>query len=124
MGMLSLGQTAFSQPQPATPDDYAYLARLHVRPSVINCVAELDSWIRSAARYDMFLAPDRHVLKAKVEAGARSFTASASHTVESTVTLRAFARLRPKSGWVPVIAKCAFWHQHVVGVSVQSYDDR
>lgn len=115
--------TAFSQSQTDVPDDYAYLTRLHVRPAVINCIAELDRWIRTTSRYDMFLAPDRRVLKANVDDGNDMFSGnSGAQPVESTVTMRAFARARSKQSWIPVVAKCGIWHEHVVGVSLQKYE--
>ncbi|MEM5438835.1 BspC domain-containing protein [Paraburkholderia diazotrophica] len=117
--------TAFSQSpsQADVPDDYAYLTRLHVRPAVINCIAELDRWIRTTSRYDMFLAPDRRVLKARVDGGSGIFSGNnGAQPVESTVTMRAFARVRSKQSWIPVVAKCGIWHEHVVGVSLQKYE--
>ena len=112
--------SAFSQTEADVPDDYAYLTRLHVRPAVIGCIAEFDRWIRTTSRYDMFLAPDRRVLKAKVEAGSGMFAGSnGSQQVESTVSMRAFARVRNRQAWIPVVAKCGLWRQHVVGVSLQ-----
>ncbi|SDJ43701.1 hypothetical protein SAMN04487926_15038 [Paraburkholderia steynii] len=115
--------SAFSQSQTDVPDDYAYLTRLHVRPTVINCIAELDRWIRTTSRYDMFLAPDRRVLKAKVNEDGGLFSGSnGSQQVESTVSMRAFARVRSRQSWMPVIAQCGVWHEHVVGVSLQQVD--
>ncbi|SIT37345.1 conserved exported hypothetical protein [Paraburkholderia piptadeniae] len=119
--------TAFSQSQPQTdvPDDYAYLTRLHVRPAVINCIAELDRRIRTTSRYDMFLAPDRRVLKAGIDGGSGIFSGNnGAQSVESTVTMRAFARVRSKQSWIPVVAKCGIWREHVVGVSLQKYEGR
>jgi hypothetical protein len=115
--------SAFSQSQADVPDDYAYLTRLHVRPSVINCIAEFDRWIRTTSRYDMFLAPDRRVLKANIDEGSGMFAGSnGAQPVEQTVTMRAFARLRNKQSWIPVVAKCGIWREHVVGVSMQQYE--
>ncbi|MBP0590905.1 hypothetical protein J8I87_14525 [Paraburkholderia sp. LEh10] len=117
--------SAFSQSQADVPDDYAYLARLHVRPAVINCIAELDNWIRTTSRYDMFLAPDRRALKAKVDENDGLFSGNKGpQQVESTVTMRAFARVRSKQSWIPVVAKCGIWREHVVGVSMQQYEGR
>jgi hypothetical protein len=114
---------AYSQSAPDEtdiPEDYAYLARLHVRPTVINCIAELDQWIHSTSRYDMFLAPDRRVLNAKVDENGGMFSnAQGSQPVESTVTMRAFARLRSKESWIPVVAQCGIWREHVVGVTLK-----
>ncbi|MEP9325150.1 hypothetical protein PPMP20_18735 [Paraburkholderia phymatum] len=107
------------------PDDYAYLARLHVRPSVINCIAEIDRWIRTTSRYDMFLAPDRRVLKAKVDQSTGLFAGNnGSQPVESTVSMRAFAHVRGRQSWIPVVAKCGVWRDHVVGVSLQQIEGR
>ncbi|CAD6507063.1 BspC domain-containing protein [Paraburkholderia sabiae] len=117
--------SAFSQTGADVPDDYAYLSRLHVRPAVINCIAELDRWIRTTSRYDMFLAPDRRVLKAKVEQGTGMFAGNnGSQPVESTVSMRAFARVHARQAWIPVIAKCGIWREHVVGVSLQQIESR
>jgi hypothetical protein len=117
--------SAFSQTEADVPDDYAYLARLHVRPAVIGCIAELDRGIRTTSRYDMFLAPDRRVLKAKVDDSADLFAGSnGSQQVESTVSMRAFARVRNRQAWIPVVAKCGVWREHVVGVSLQQIDSR
>ncbi|MEX3935301.1 hypothetical protein AB4Y32_26490 [Paraburkholderia phymatum] len=125
LGLIWFCSTAFSQSQPQTdvPDDYAYLTRLHVRSAVINCIAELDRWVRTTSRYDMFLAPDRRVLKANVDGGSGIFSGSnGAQSVESTVTMRAFARLRSKQSWIPVVAKCGIWREHVVGVSLRKYE--
>jgi len=117
---------AYSQSTPDAadiPDDYAYLARLHVRPTVINCIAELDRWIHSTSRYDMFLAPDRRVLNAKVDTTGGLFASKqGSQPVESTVTMRAFARLRSKDAWIPVVAQCGIWREHVVGVTLKQIE--
>jgi hypothetical protein len=117
--------SAFSQTEADVPDDYAYLARLHVRPAVINCIAELDRWIRTTSRYDMFLAPDRRVLNAKVDNDGGLFAGSnGSQPVESTVSMRAFARVHTRQAWIPVVAKCGIWREHVVGVSLQQIESR
>ncbi|MBN3753783.1 hypothetical protein G3N95_12600 [Paraburkholderia sp. Tr-20389] len=117
--------SAFSQTEADVPDDYAYLARLHVRPSVINCIAEIDRWIRTTSRYDMFLAPDRRVLKANVDEGTGLFAGNnGSQQVESTVSMRAFAHVRGRQSWIPVVAKCGVWREHVVGVSLQQIEGR
>jgi len=127
LGIVTLAwfcTSAFSQSQADVPDDYAYLARLHVRPAVINCIAELDRWIHTTSRYDMFLAPDRRVLNARVnEAGGLFDGSNGSQTVESTVSMRAFARVRNRQSWIPVVAQCGVWHEHVVGVSLQQIDN-
>jgi hypothetical protein len=119
---------AYSQSAPDNsdiPEDYAYLARLHVRPTVINCIAELDRWIHGTSRYDMFLAPDRRVLNAKVDESGGMFTnAQGPQPVESTVTMRAFARLRTKESWIPVVAQCGIWREHVVGVTLKQIEKR
>ena len=89
----------------------------------IGHIAELDRWIRTTSRYDMFLAPDRRVLNARVDDGSGLFSGSnGSQPVESTVTMRAFARLHGKQMWIPVIAKCGIWRERVVGVSLQKYE--
>jgi hypothetical protein len=36
--------------------------------------------------------------------------------------MRAFVRLHSKQMWIPVIAKCGIWREHVVGVSLQKYE--
>ncbi|WP_109483575.1 hypothetical protein [Paraburkholderia sp. C35] len=114
-----------SPSQPDVPDDYAYLSRLHVRPAVINCIAELDRWIRTTSRYDMFLAPDRRVLNAKVDDSDGMFSGSnGAQQVESTVSMRAFAHVRNRQSWIPVVAQCGLWREHVVGVSLEQVDSR
>lgn len=71
----------------------------------------------------MFLAPDRRVLRAKVDDGSGIFSGdNGSQTVESTVTMRAFAHVRDKQKWLPVVAKCGISHEQVVGVSMQKYE--
>ncbi|MBY4868577.1 hypothetical protein DIE14_33980 [Burkholderia sp. Bp9017] len=107
------------------PEDYRYLARMNVRPIVIDCVAEIDRWIRTSAKYDMFLAPDVRLLRAKV----RAFRGMEDHSnseplVDSTVTVRASARLRPRGAWLPVTAKCKIWRAHVVSVMLKPSDLR
>ncbi|MPV66904.1 BspC domain-containing protein [Burkholderia sp. BE17] len=102
------------------PEDYLYLARMNVRPIVIHCVAEIDRWIRTSAKYDMFLAPDVRLLRAKVRAFRGTEGQSNSEPlVDSTVTVRASARLRPRGAWIPVTAKCKVWRAHVVSVMLK-----
>ncbi|WP_244108721.1 BspC domain-containing protein [Burkholderia anthina] len=117
--MLLFVHVARSNADDSIPEDYRYLARINVRPVVINCVAEIDRWIRTSAKYDMFLAPDVRLLRAKV----RAFRGMEDHAnteplVDSTVTVRASARLRPRGAWVPVIARCKVWRTHVVSVAL------
>lgn len=117
---LLFAYVARSVADDAIPDDYRYLARINVRPVVINCVAEIDRWIRTSARYDMFLAPDVRLLRAKVRAfRGIDGVAGSGPRVDSTVTVRASARVRPRGAWLPVTAKCKIWHTHVVGVMIQ-----
>lgn len=118
--MLLFAYAARSSADAAIPDDYRYLARINVRPVVINCVAGIDRWIRTSAKYDMFLAPDVRLLRAKVRAlrGLEDRSGSGP-LVDSTVTVRASARLRPRGAWIPVAAKCGIWRSHVVGVAMK-----
>ncbi|MCA8024830.1 BspC domain-containing protein [Burkholderia cepacia] len=115
--LLLFASVARLRAEDAIPEDYRYLASINVRPVVINCVAEIDRWIRTSAKYDMFLAPDVRLLRAKVRAFSRIEDRSGSGPlVDSTVTVRASARLRSRSAWVPVAAKCEIWRSHVVGI--------
>jgi hypothetical protein len=125
-GLVWFCTSALSQTEADVPDDYAYLTRLHVRPAVINCIAELDRWIHTTSRYVMFLAPDRRVLNARVDNDSDTFAGSngSPQAVESTVSMRAFARVRNKQSWIPVVAKCGIWREHVVGVSLQQVEGR
>ncbi|HTH59802.1 MAG TPA: hypothetical protein VL689_06550 [Paraburkholderia sp.] len=169
-GALLILQTASSRAQDAIPEDYAYLTHINVRPAVINCIAEIDRWIRTATRYDTFLAPDVRLLKAKIRdvdssapaSAAQSATQSAAQNptqgtaqnltqnptqgtvpgftpgtaqsvarndpqlaapqVDSTVTIHGSARTRKHNhAWVPAIAKCGFWHSHVVSVTLEPF---
>ncbi|WP_244135752.1 MULTISPECIES: BspC domain-containing protein [Burkholderia] len=102
------------------PQDYRYLARMHVRPVVIHCVAEIDRWIRTSAKYDMFLAPDVRLQRAEVRAFRGMEDQSSNEPLaDSTVTVRASARLRPRGAWIPVTAKCKVWRTHVVSVMLK-----
>lgn len=180
-GALLILQTASSRAQDAIPEDYAYLTHINVRPAVINCIAEIDRWIRTATRYDTFLAPDVRLLKAKIRdvdstapasAAQGSVTQSAAQSptqgtgtqataqspaqnaaasvpqsvaqnnpqpgalqpaapdpatsqVDSTVTIHGSARTRRhNNAWVPAIAKCGFWHSHVVSVTLEPFAPR
>jgi hypothetical protein len=77
-GAFLILQAASSHAQDAIPEDYAYLTRINVRPAVISCIAEIDRWIRTATRYDTFLAPDARLLKAKIRDVDSSAPASAA----------------------------------------------
>ncbi|GAB7522109.1 hypothetical protein PBS_10930 [Paraburkholderia sp. 2C] len=162
-GLLLILQAASSRAQDAQdaiPEDYAYLTHINVRPAVINCIAEIDRWIRTAARYDTFLAPDVRLLKAKVRDVDSSAPASAAQDaapstaqrptlstaqsvaenatqrvaqgalqpatpqVDSTVTIHGSARTRKHNAWVPAIARCGFWHSHVVSVTLEPFAPR
>ena len=118
--MLLFAYAARSSADDTIPEDYRYLARINVRPVVINCVAEIDRWIRTSSKYDMFLAPDVRLLRAKVRA-FRAIDGSADNepSVDSTVTIRASARLRSRAAWIPVKARCNIWRTHVVGIAMK-----
>lgn len=171
-GAFLIFQTASSHAQDEIPEDYAYLTHINVRPAVINCIAEIDRWIRTATRYDTFLAPDVRLLKAKIRdvdssapaSAAQGATQSAAQgstpgtaqsvaqnaapgttqsvaqstpqssapqqpapeaaatEVDSTVTIHGSARTRKhNNAWVPAIAKCGFWHAHVVSVTLEPF---
>ncbi|WP_396333385.1 BspC domain-containing protein [Burkholderia anthina] len=123
--MLLLAYAARSSADDAIPDDYRYLARINVRPVVIHCVAEIDRWIRTSAKYDMFLAPDVRLLRAKVRAfRGMEDRSGGGPLVDSMVTVRASARLRPRGAWLPVTAKCGIWRTHVVSVMLKPSDLR
>jgi hypothetical protein len=199
-GALLILQAASSHAQDAIPEDYAYLTHINVRPAVINCIAEIDRWIRTATRYDTFLAPDVRLLKAKIrdvdssapasatqggvtQSAAQSPTQSATPgltqsptqsatpgltqnptqgaasgftqgtapsaplsiaqnasqpgapqtaapqpaatQLDSMVTIHGSARTRKHNhAWVPAIAKCGFWHSHVVSVTLEPFAAR
>ncbi|APR38963.1 BspC domain-containing protein [Paraburkholderia sp. SOS3] len=160
-GALLILQAASSHAQDAIPEDYAYLTHINVRPAVINCIAEIDRWIRTATRYDTFLAPDVRLLKAKIRDVDASTQASATQSaaqipaqstaqdlaqsipqsvpqsasqpgtaeprpsqVDSTVTIHGSARTRKRNAWVPAIARCGFWHSHVVSVTLEPFSAR
>ncbi|QYD73688.1 hypothetical protein KZJ38_29230 [Paraburkholderia edwinii] len=157
-GALLLLQAASSQAQDEIPEDYAYLTHINVRPAVINCIAEIDRWIRTATRYDTFLAPDVRLLKAKIadvdssapasstqgvtqsaapgteQSAAQSVAPSTPQTgtpepattqVDSMVTIHGSARTRKHNhAWVPAIARCGFWHSHVVSVTLEPFAPR
>lgn len=114
--LLLFASVARLRAEDAIPGDYRYLASINVRPVVINCVAEIDRWIRTSAKYDMFLAPDVRLLRAKVRACRIEDRSGSGPLVDSTVTVRASARLRSRSAWVPVAPKCEIWRSHVVGI--------
>ncbi|AXF23975.1 hypothetical protein CUJ89_26840 [Burkholderia pyrrocinia] len=118
--MLLFAYAARSSADDTISEDYRYLARINVRPVVINCVAEIDRWIRTSAKFDMFLAPDVRLLRAKVRA-FRAIDGSADNgpSVDSTVTIRASARLRPRAAWIPVKARCNIWRTRVVGIAMK-----
>ncbi|KVE77500.1 hypothetical protein LGM43_28190 [Burkholderia seminalis] len=118
--MLLFAYAARSSADDTIPEDYRYLVRINVRPVVINCVAEIDRWIRASSKYDMFLAPDVRLLRAKVRA-FRAIDGSADNepSVDSTVTIRASARLRSLAAWIPVKARCNIWRTHVVGIAMK-----
>ncbi|KWF21296.1 BspC domain-containing protein [Burkholderia pseudomultivorans] len=118
--MFLFAYAARSSADDTFPEDYRYLARINVRPVVINCVAEIDRWIRTSAKYDMFLAPDVRLITAKVRAfRAVESQAASGPSVDSTVTIRASARLRPRAAWIPVKARCNIWRTHVVGIAMK-----
>lgn len=122
---LLFAYAARSSADDAIPEDYRYLARINVRPVVINCVAEIDRWIRTSAKFDMFLAPDVRLLRAKVRAfRAIDGSAGTGPSVDSTVSVRGSARLRPRGAWLPVMAKCSIWHSHVVGIAMTPLEVR
>ena len=123
--LLLFASVARLRADDAIPEDYRYLARMNVRPIVINCVAEIDRWIRTSSKYDMFLAPDVRLLRAKVRAFRGMEDRSSSEPmVDSTVAVRASVRLRPRGAWIPVIAKCKVWRAHVVSVLLKPSDLR
>ncbi len=120
VSMFLFAYAARSRADQTIPEYYRYLARINVRPAVIKCVAEIDRWIRTSAQYDMFIAPDGRLLKAKV----RAFRAIEGRTargpsVDSMVSIRASARLRPSGAWIPVSAKCSAWRSHIVGMTIK-----
>jgi hypothetical protein len=70
-----------------------------MHPATSDCIAELDGWIRTTSRYDMFLAPDRRVLNARVDDGRGLFSGSnGSQPVELTVTQSTCASPGVQSG--------------------------
>ncbi|WP_372585113.1 BspC domain-containing protein [Burkholderia cenocepacia] len=118
--MFLFTYAARSRADQTIPEYYRYLARINVRPAVIKCVAEIDRWIRTSAQYDMFIAPDGRLLKAR----ARVFRAIEGPTargpsVDSMVTIRASARLRPSGAWIPVSAKCSALRSHIVAITIK-----
>ncbi|MGQ7932427.1 BspC domain-containing protein [Paraburkholderia sp. D1E] len=105
---------AQAQTPPAPLTDYAFFRRIHVRESVVNCIAAFDQWVRTAPRYDSLVVSAGNALRAKVLplTGARGTDQSTA--VDAMVHVHAFAKLRQKYVWVPVTASCGVWHRHVI----------
>lgn len=118
--MLLFAYAARSSADVTIPEDCRYLASINVRPIVIHCVVEIDRWIRTSSKYDMFLTPDGRLLRAKVRA-FRAIDGGADNglSVDSTGTIRASARLRQRAAWLPVKAKCDIWRTHVAGIAMK-----
>jgi hypothetical protein len=95
-GALLILQAASSHAQDEIPEDYAYLTHINVRPAVINCIAEIDRWIRTATRYDTFLAPDVRLLKAKIRDVDRSSTPASAAQNATLGTTRGVAQSSPQ----------------------------
>ncbi|MFM0040110.1 hypothetical protein PQQ73_35795 [Paraburkholderia strydomiana] len=112
-------QRVHAQPQLDSPEDYAYLRRIHVPDVVVNCVAAFDRWVRTAPRYDLFVISERRALSAKVIAAPAGSRAGSLTSFDTVVRTPAFAKVRGKYVWVPVNATCQVWHGHVVGLSAQ-----
>lgn len=110
---------ADAQPQDSSPDDYAYLRRMHVPGVVVNCVAAFDRWVRTTPRYDLFVISERHALKATILKGRRISRDTTPLPVDTVVKTSAFAKVRGKYVWMPVKATCNLWHGHVIGLSAQ-----
>lgn len=105
---------AHAQTPPKPLTDYAFLRRIHVRESVVNCIAAFDQWVRTAPRYDSLVVSAGNALRAKVLPISGAQGANQSGAVDATVHMQAFAKLRQKYVWVPVSASCGIWHKHVI----------
>ena len=110
---------AQAQPQVDSPEDYAYLRRIHVPDVVVNCVAAFDRWVRTAPRYDLFVISERRALSAKVMPAPAGSHSGSLTSFDTVVRTPAFAKVRGKYAWVRVNATCQVWHGHVVGLSAQ-----
>lgn len=107
---------AFAQASPDTPDDYAYLRRMHVPGVVVNCMAAFDRWVRTAPRYDLFVISERRALTANVTAAPRGAHDGQTTAFDTVVRTPAVAKMRGKYAWEKVNATCQVWHGHVVGL--------
>lgn len=105
---------AHAQTPPKPVTDYAFLRRIHVRESVVNCIAAFDQWVRTAPRYDSLVVSAGNALRAKVLPISGMPGADQSAAADATVHMQAFAKLRQKYVWVPVTASCGVWHKHVI----------
>ena len=113
---------AHGQTPPAPLADYAFLRRIHVRESVVNCIAAFDQWVRTEPRYDSFVVSAGNALRAKVVRVASLQGSGLSPNTDATVRMRAFAKLRRDYVWVPVTASCGVWRKHVVSFSIKPRD--
>lgn len=109
----------YAQPHVESPDDYAYLRRMHVPNVVVNCMAAFDRWVRTSPRYDLFVISERRALSAKVSAAPAGSHDGALTSFDTVVRTPAFAKVRGKYSWVKVHATCQVWHGHVVGLSAK-----
>jgi hypothetical protein len=114
----SMFQLVQAQETPDLPEDYSYLAKLHVPDAVAQCVAAFDRWVENAPKYDTLIVPDRRVLSATIDSETPIFSVGNPIPVDKVIVMRAFAKARGKEQWTRVDSRCGVRDGHVVGVSL------
>ncbi|SAK63461.1 hypothetical protein AWB78_02148 [Caballeronia calidae] len=114
----SMFQLVAAQEAPDLPEDYSYLAKLHVPDAVAQCVAAFDRWVENAPKYDTLIVPDRRVLSAKIDDDTPIFSVGNPIPVDKVIVMRAFAKARGTAQWTRVDSRCGVRDGHVVGVSL------